>query len=130
VFGAVGPAPDAPRRDPADQTVVLAFAPMHKLAFGVAVGAVAGALLFALTAGRLLLVAGDAPTVLSLLSGIFAGYRESWAGAFVALGWGLAVGFVTGWFAAFVHNLLCAVWLLYVRARADLLVSRDVLDHI
>ena len=46
------------------------------------------------------------------------------------LGAAFGVGFVAGWFTAFVRNLVCAVWLLGVRVRADLVASRDFLDHI
>ncbi|HEY0972502.1 MAG TPA: hypothetical protein VGE02_16145 [Gemmatimonadales bacterium] len=112
-----------------ERALLLAFAPVHKHALGVAVGSVAGLLVFAATAVRLL-VGPEGRTDLALLSQYFAGYSESWGGAFVGLGWGFVVGFVAGWFAAFVRNLVMAVWLLVVRTRADLAATRDFLDHI
>lgn len=125
----IGSAPPFRTDDPFDRAAARLFAPMDKLAFGVAVGAAAGLLLFALTAADLLLDRGD-QVPLTLLAQYFAGYRESWAGAAIALAWGLAVGFVVGWFTAFLRNLVLALWLVVLRARADLAASRDFLDHI
>lgn len=124
-----GPAPYAASDDPLERAAARLFAPMDKLAFGVAVGVAAGLLLFALTAADLLLDEGGR-VPLALLTQYFAGYRESWAGAAIILAWGLAVGFVVGWFTAFLRNLVLALWLVALRARADLAASRDFLDHI
>lgn len=113
----------------ADRTLRLAFAPIHKRAFGVAVGVTAGLAIFLVTALRLL-TGPEGVTYLSLLSQFLAGYEESWTGAVIGLGWGFAVGFVAGWFAAFVRNLVLVTYLFLVRTRADLLATRDFLDHI
>ncbi len=112
-----------------DDVVALAFAPVDKLAFGVALGCATGLLLFLITAARLLWGPPET-TELILLAQLFYGYTESWTGAFVALGWGLAVGGVAGWFSAFLHNFIVAVWLLIVRTRANFAATRDFLDHI
>jgi hypothetical protein len=112
-----------------ERALLLAFAPVHKRAMGVAVGLVVGLLVFVATAIRLL-VGPEESTELILLAQYFAGYTESWRGAFVGLGWGFVVGFVAGWFAAFVRNLAMAIWLLVARTRADLAATRDFLDHI
>ncbi len=125
----IGPAPHFRADDPVERALARLFAPMDKLAFGVAVGTAAGLLLFALTAADLLLDR-DGRVPLSLLAQYLAGYRVSWAGAAIGLAWGLAVGFVVGWFTAFLRNLVLALWLVAARARADLVASRDFLDHI
>lgn len=122
-------AADATDPADADRTLRLAFAPIHKRAFGVAVGVTAGLAVFLLTAFRLLAVPEEV-TYLSLLSQFLAGYEESWTGAVIGLAWGFVVGFVAGWFAAFVRNLVLATYLFAVRTRADLLATRDFLDHI
>ena len=109
--------------------LALAFAPLHKEAFGVAVGVAAGLAMFLLTAARLLLDP-DGTTNLSLLAQYFYGYTESWTGAVVGLCWGFVVGFIAGWFFAFVRNLVIAAWIFMTRARAALDASRDFLDHI
>lgn len=112
-----------------DRVAQLAFAPMDKLAFGVAVGTAAGVLLFALAIADPLLDRAGRVDV-GLLAQFFAGYRAGGLGAVVGLLWGLAVGFVIGWFTAFVRNLVLALWLVVARARADLAASREFLDHI
>ena len=115
--------------DDVETALVLAFAPMHKLAFGVAIGTVAGLAVFLVTAIRLVRLPAE-PTDLVLLAQFFTGYTESWTGALVGMAWGFAVGSVAGWFAAFVRNFVLATWLLIVRARADLEAGREFLDHI
>jgi hypothetical protein len=123
------PASLADADDALSATVLLAFAPLHKRAFGVAIGTAVGlALLLANVASLVLDPAGRLD--LSLLAQYFAGYSVSWTGAIVGAGWGFIVGFVAGWFTAFVRNLVLATWLLVVRARAELAATGDFLDHI
>lgn len=111
-----------------DPELLLAFAPVHKRAFGVAVGIALGLAMFLATLVSLIL--GRAQEEMSLLSVYFAGYSVSWIGALVGAGWGFFVGFIAGWFTAFTRNLLMAIWLLIVRARAEFRATRDFLDHI
>ena len=112
-----------------ERILTLAFAPMHKLAFGVAVGTALGLLLFVLT---LVSVARDPADQarLALLSAFIAGYERSPLGAVIGLLWGGGVGFVGGWFAAFTRNLVVATWLFAFRVRRDFAASREFLDHI
>ena len=112
-----------------ERPLAQAFRPMDKRAFGLAVGLVAGLLVALVTAARLLLDP-EGRTNLALLANFFPGYRESWAGAAVGAAWGLAVGAVAGWFAAFVRNLVLALWLLWLRMRVQFTATHDFLDHI
>ena len=109
--------------------LALAFAPLHKRAFGVATGA-AGALFMAL----LTLVAIVSPRAkefpLYLLRTYFAGYGVSWRGLLIGAAWGFLVGFVAGWFAAFCRNLALAISAFMIRTRAELNATREFLDHI
>jgi hypothetical protein len=117
------------REEALEPDVLLAFAPLHKRAFGIALGCAVGlAILLATGASLLLDPAGQLD--LSLLAQYFAGYSVSWRGALVGGGWGFMVGFVAGWFAAFVRNLVLATWLFVIRTRAELAATRDFLDHI
>lgn len=82
------------------QILLCSFARLRPIAFGISLGAVCAAVLFAATA--ILLVQGPArpgqevgPT-LGLLGNYLKGYSVSWPGAFVGLLWGLVVGFVVG----------------------------------
>lgn len=109
--------------------LALAFKPLHKRAFGMAVGSATGALLFFATIVVLLRSGTRGPDLL-LLHEYFYGYTLSWAGAFVALAWGFVAGFVMGWFAAFMRNFVIALSLWQGRNRSELEATRDFLDHI
>jgi hypothetical protein len=124
--------PDAPGASTEERLLPafeLAFAPLHKAAFGVATG-VAGALVMALlTLGALLSErAGEFP--LHLLGQYFAGYSVSLKGALVGAGWGFVVAFVGGWFVAFCRNLALAIAAFSIRTRAEIDQTREFLDHI
>ncbi len=112
-----------------EQKLALAFAPLHKRAFGVAIGTAVGVSLFIAT----LVYSIREPTGglgLWLLIQYFKGYSISFVGAFVGLGWGFATGFVAGWFFAFCRNLIVATSVFLIRAKAELSETRDFLDHI
>lgn len=121
----------APRnsRDVLPPTVALAFAPLHKRAFGMAIG-IASGLTFFLATTMFLLRTPEQGVGLALLSQYFKGYTVSWGGAFVGLAWGFVVGFVGGWFVAFCRNLVIAINIFIIRAKSELHQSRDFLDHI
>jgi hypothetical protein len=107
----------------------LAFAPMHKRAFGLAIGAAAGLLVLGITGFHLLFQPARG-LQLELLAQYFAGYEVSWRGALVGAAWAGFTGFVAGWFFAFCRNLVLAIVLFVVRTRAELAQNRDFLDHI
>jgi hypothetical protein len=109
--------------------LALICAPVHKLALGLAVGVIAGALIFLLTIFQTVVQPVDAPNLL-LLREYFYGYEVSVKGAFIGAFWASIAGFVAGWFLAFVRNLCVAIRLRYTSARADLEDARDFLDHI
>ena len=118
-----------PSTDAASPSLPYATAPMHKRAFGVAVGTMAGVLLFLLTAFHVVAQPEHALD-LGLLGQYFYGYDVTWRGAFVGLGWGLISGFVAGWFVAFVRNVVVTISVFAVRTRAELEQTSDFLDHI
>ncbi|MEO8294939.1 MAG: hypothetical protein ABI613_05430 [Gemmatimonadota bacterium] len=109
--------------------IALAFAPLHKRAFGVAIGAATGFTLFLVTA-LLILRAPDQGVGLSLLSQYFKGFSVTWPGAFIGLLWGFLVGYVGGWFLAFSRNMVIALSIFVIRAKSELSQTRDFLDHI
>lgn len=121
--------PDRQAVHTAEQLLALAFAPLHKRAFGTAVGVAAALLLFGFHALDTLVARQDGVD-LALLAQFFAGYRESWLGGLIGAAWAFGVGFVAGWFAAFVRNLVLTTWLFVTRTRAELRATRDFLDHI
>ena len=107
----------------------LAFAPVHKVALGLALGSVCGAAVFALTVFHVVLQPHPAPQI-GLLSQYFQGYEVSWRGAFIGLFWGVVVGFVTGWFVAFVRNFVIAVRVFMLRTTAELAQMKEFFDHL
>jgi hypothetical protein len=110
------------------RTLDLAFARLHKAAFGVATG-VAGAI--AMAAATLLVFLRPQPRFpLELLGEYFAGYTVSWSGVLIGAGWGFLVAFVAGWFVAFCRNLSLAIAVFAIRTRAELQQTRTFLDHI
>jgi hypothetical protein len=110
-------------------SLALAFAPVHKMALGVAVGTVFGLVIFAVTVFHVVLRPVGALDI-RLLAQYFYGYDVSWPGAFVGLFWGFATGFVMGWFVAFVRNFVIATRIFTLKAKADLVRTADFLDHI
>ncbi len=117
------------RAMPATQAITLAFAPLHKRAFGTAVGLATGLVVFAVTI-IWLLRGGQGVINLWILANYFAGYTPTWGGAFIGFGWGFFSGFVAGWFLAFCRNFVIAASLFLIRARSELESTRDFLDHI
>ncbi|MEO8634259.1 MAG: hypothetical protein ABI587_03175 [Gemmatimonadales bacterium] len=115
--------------EPLPRAISLAFAPLHKRAFGLAVGLAAG--LSLLLATWIYLLRGPYPGEnLALLSYYFTGYTVTWAGSFIGFCWGVGTGFVAGWFFAFCRNFVLALSIFWIRTRAEMAQSRDFLDHI
>ena len=112
-----------------ERALVLAFAPMHKRVFGTAIGLTAALIVSGATAVALTLGASH-DIGLALLSAYFRGYTVSWPGVLVGGAWAFAVGFVGGWFVAWVRNFVLATWLLAIRVRENMSQTRDFLDHI
>jgi hypothetical protein len=108
--------------------VPLAFLPLHKRAFGMALGLAAGAVVFLVTAYANLL--GEPPRLVYLLANYFPGYTVSWTGAVVGFAWATFSFFVAGWFCAFLRNLVLTASIWLARTRAELVATRDFLDHI
>jgi hypothetical protein len=109
------------------ETMQMAIAPVHKAALGVATGIVAGLVVAAATAFIVVLRPQPEPR-LDLLANYFYGYTVTWPGVLIGFLWAFVVGFVAGWFTGFVRNFVTAVWVFFVRTRAQF--SRNFLDHI
>ena len=125
-------APD--RRSPSegldDVTLVrMAFAPLHKSAFGAAIGIAAGLVVFLATAVDLIRNP-DPAFPLEVLSVFFRGYTVSWTGAWIGALWAGFTGFIAGWFFAFCRNAVIATYYFILRIKAELSETRDILDHL
>jgi hypothetical protein len=112
-----------------EPTLLYAFAPLHKRAFGMATGAAAATLMLAISIARVTLpTAHQFPLV--LLREYFAGFDLTPLGIAIGVAWAFAVGFVGGWFGAFCRNLALAISAFVIRTRAELVETREFLDHI
>lgn len=118
------------RQDTLPEPVLQAFAPLHKLAMGVAWGTVLSGLIFLMTVALLLKGGEHVGPNLGLLGQFFIGYTVTWTGALVGLLWGFAAGFVLGWGFALTRNLTLWVWLMIIRSRAEMEQYGDFLDHL
>jgi len=110
------------------QLLERALARLDALALGVAVGTVCGAGLCAATVILLLKGGSQVGANLSLLRQYFPGYRVTWRGALLGLGYGFLAGFVAGWAVAVVRNAGIAIYLLGVKLRATLASWRGFFD--
>jgi hypothetical protein len=81
-------------------SLALAFAPLHKRAFGVALGTGLAAAIALITV--IYLARGRPADInLGLLKAYFWGYTASWAGVLIGAWWGFVAGFVDGsWLSA------------------------------
>lgn len=107
-----------------------AFAPLHKVAMGVACGAVLGGTILLMTAALLVKGGEIVGPNLALLGQYFLGYTVTWEGAFIGLAWGFGAGFLLGWGFALLRNLTIWAWLTLVRSRAEMEQYGDFLDHL
>jgi hypothetical protein len=114
--------------DSVNRVLERAFAPLHKRALGVAVGATVAMVVFAVTVFHIIARPIDIP--IDLASQYFYGYDTTWRGAFIGVWWGFVSGFVAGWFLAFLRNFMVATWIFVVRTKASLAQTQDFLDHI
>ena len=119
----------AQKNQMAPSPLLLAFAPIHRRALGIACGAVLGGIL---SIGTLILVVRryHRGFSLDLLGQFFWGYSVSWQGVFIGLLWGMAVGFIFGWSLALIRNAAVWIWLTVIRSRAEMNEYADLLDHL
>ncbi len=104
-----------------------AFSPVHKAALGVAFGLTCGSLTALATLAQLVISPNEGGP-LALLSQFFYGYEVSWRGAAIGFFWAFIVGFVCGWFMAFLKNLFTAIWIFGLRVKSAM--TQPFLDHI
>jgi hypothetical protein len=112
-----------------EEQLALAFAPLHKRAFGTAIGLASAVVIIMMTLAHVILRPDPAPDI-GLLRFYFYGYSVSWLGALIGGFWAFVAGFVAGWFVAFCRNFVVAISVFLTRARAELMQTRDFLDHI
>ncbi len=117
---------------PTDENSLLlrAFAPLHRVAMGIAGGVVASGLLTIITLVLLIRGTDEAITAGSLIGQFLWGYSVSLSGVLIGLVWGFIVGFVLGYGFALVRNAAVWLWLTLIRSRAEMEQYSDFLDHL
>jgi protoporphyrinogen oxidase len=113
-----------------DQAIIKTFARLDKLAFAISVGTVFGLALFIVT---ILLILKGGPFVgptLILLNQYFAGYSVTLKGAFIGFGYTFCLGFVLGWFFAYLRNFFTGLFIFKVKKERELSSFRNFIDYI
>ncbi len=110
-----------------EKVFISTFARMDKLGFATAIGSVSGLPVFLMTI--CLVIRGSTPGIpdLEFLSEYFIGYTMTVKGAFIAFGYTFLWGFLFGWLFAYLRNLFIAIYLFYVKRKAELLSLSDFL---
>ena len=122
------PMPEPPKPE-LPNPLLLAFAPMNRVAMGAAGGVVLGGAIFLMTIALLLKGGYPVGPTLGLLGQYFFGYTVTWTGSLVGLLWGFGTGFILGWGFAVTRNLAVWCWLTLIRSRAEMDEYGDFLDH-
>ncbi len=118
------------RQQLSSQMVKATFARMHKVAFGLAVGVVAGLFTLWITLWPLVTDHGGIVRYLRLLGNYFIGYDVSLAGACIAFVYSFLWGFGLGWLFAFLRNLFIALYVFKFRIKSELRSLKDFFDYI
>ena len=101
------------------KAVELVFVKLDRLALGVSLGTVTGIVLFLMTIILVFKGGVSVGPTLSLLCIYFPGYAVSAGGSILGLLYGFAMGFVVGWFFAFLRNLVALLYFVVLQRRAE-----------
>jgi flagellar biosynthesis component FlhA len=113
-----------------DELILHAFARIDGVAFGIAVGAVLGLLIFAATTFVVVKGSEAHDLKLELLSQYYPGYTVTLTGAIVGFVYGLLSGFLLGWFIALLRNASLRLYLRLIRKKSELSRLNDFLDRV
>jgi hypothetical protein len=117
--------------DDSSNVLAPAFAPVDKIALGVACGVVCALGVFLVTVLEIIAHRGrPIQSSLALWGQFFWGYSVSWKGAVIGLFWAGITGFLTGWILALVRNFSLACYLLVIKSEAEAEAYRDFLEHL
>ena len=119
-----------PAANHSDKLIIQGLAKLHKMALGIALGALFGGALFAATVFLLIKGGPHVGPNLGLLSQYFIGYSVSWAGSFVGLFYGFIFGFILGWLIALLRNLFISIYLHTIKLRTNISSASDFMDHL
>jgi protoporphyrinogen oxidase len=107
-----------------------AFPKLDRLAFGLSIGAVCGALLFLATLVLAIRGGSIVGPNLELLANYFPGYDVTLSGGFLGLAYGFFAGFVAGWGFAFLRNAAVFLYMALLHRRAEHRLLRELLEYV
>jgi protoporphyrinogen oxidase len=113
-----------------DEALSRIFTKLDRVAFGTAIGTVAGALLLIATLLMLVVDTDGLAHTLQLLNQYFPGYRVSVRGSLVGFFYAFAAGFAAGWLFACLRNAMMFLSLVWLERKAQRGLMRRVLDYI
>ena len=111
-----------------EEAFAQAFRKMDAGAFGIAMGAAVGLILFFGTLAVALNGRVDVIERLFLLGQYFPGYDVTIPGSILGLIYGFLAGFLVGWWFAFVRNAVVLLNMSIIHRRAELQLMRKLLD--
>jgi len=120
---------EASRRTGLPASVVLVFAQLDALAFGLALALVAGLCVSVATVVLLIKGGQNIGATLGLLSHYFVSYRVSFMGSLIGFLYASVAGFLVGFSFARMRNYLVYTYLIFLRRRAERQVASDLLDR-
>ena len=109
--------------------IAQAFVKLDRVALGLSIGVVSGALLFLATVALVLKGGSTVGPNLGLLAQYLPGYRVTAAGSVLGLVYGFVSGFVVGWTVAFLRNAIVFLYMAVAHRRAEWRALRRLLEY-
>ncbi len=106
------------------------FAKLDRVAFGLSLGAVAGVVVCLMTLALVFKGGEVVGPNLQLLGQYFPGYRVSFSGSVMGLGYGFLSGFFGGWTFALLRNATIFLYMVGVHRRAERGALRRLFDYL
>ena len=102
---------------------------IDQLGLAAALGSVVGLLTFAATLWLIITGGQDRGPGLQLLGQYFPGYSITVNGAFIGMAYSFFWGFLFGWLFAYLRNFCIALFIYFVKRKAELITFRDFMNH-
>lgn len=113
-----------------EEALARVFTKLDRVAFGVSLGAVSGALLFVATLWLVLKGGEVVGPNLRLLNQYFPGYSVSSLGSVIGLVYGFLSGFIGGWLFAFLRNATMFLYMVRAERKAQRGLLRRIFDYL
>jgi hypothetical protein len=118
-----------PNLPSADQRLIESLAKLDPLAFGIALGALCGLIIFSATNFLLIKGGEEIGQNLWLLSHYFKGFSVTFAGSLIGGVYGFFFGFALGATAAFLRNAIVSIYLNLLKFKDGISAASDFIDN-